>query len=195
MGYHTEFTGRITVVPPLNEPERTYLRKFARSRRMDRDQGPYYVDGRCFDSLDPTWQEDSDVRDPSRPPAGQPGLFCDWEPTDDGSAIEWNQTEKFYDATQWMRYLIDHFLKADATAQGHPGFEHFTFDHVLNGSVDAVGEEEGDEWQLIVQDNTVTTVGPERGDPSWMCLGCLRIVESEDAACCANAETFPVWPA
>ncbi|MGW2255690.1 hypothetical protein ACWCXH_36885, partial [Kitasatospora sp. NPDC001660] len=62
MGYHTEFTGRIDVVPPLNESERTYLRKFARSRRMDRDTGPYFVGGRYYDPLDRTgWQEDSDV--------------------------------------------------------------------------------------------------------------------------------------
>ncbi|MFH8385500.1 hypothetical protein ACH4E7_31960 [Kitasatospora sp. NPDC018058] len=61
--------------------------------------------------------------------------------------------------------------------------------------IDAVGEEEGDEWQLIVRDNTVATVEPERGDPDWMCEHCLRIVESEDASCCANAELMPVWPA
>jgi hypothetical protein len=93
-----------------------------------------------------------------------------------------------------MRYLIDHFLKPGATAQGHPGFEHFTFDHVLNGVIDAAGEEEGDEWQLIVQDNTVTTVEPERGEPDWICEQCLRIAESEAASCCANAEKTPISP-
>jgi hypothetical protein len=195
MGYHTEFPGRINVVPPLNESEHTYLRRFARSRRMDREAGPYFAGGRHFDPLDRTgWQEDSDVRDANRPPAGQPGLWCKWEPVDDGSGIEWNQAEKFYDATEWMRYLIDHFLKPGATAQGHPGFEHFTFDHVLNGVIDAAGEEEGDEWQLIVQDNTVTTVEPERGEPDWICEQCLRIAESEAASCCANAEKTPISP-
>ncbi|MGW2256212.1 hypothetical protein ACWCXH_39700, partial [Kitasatospora sp. NPDC001660] len=91
--------------------------------------------------------------------------------------------------------LIDHFLKPAASAQGHPGFEHFTFDHVLNGVIDAVGEEEGDEWQPIVQDNTVTTVEPERGEPDWTGEHCQRIVENEDTACCADAEMIPLWPA
>ncbi|MFD0277904.1 hypothetical protein ACFVHB_28905 [Kitasatospora sp. NPDC127111] len=49
---------------------------------------------------------------------------------------------------------------------------------------------EGDEWQLIVADNTVTTVEPERG---WVCEGCRRLVGSEDAVCRAGAETWPVW--
>ncbi|MET8629696.1 hypothetical protein ABZW30_39225 [Kitasatospora sp. NPDC004669] len=122
-------------------------------------------------------------------------MFCEREPTDDGSGIQWNRAEKFYDPTEWMHHLIDHFLKPGTTARGHPGFEHFTFDHVLNGVIDAVGAEEGDEWQLIVQNNTVTTVEPERGDPDRMCEHCLRIVRSEDASCCADAETTPLWPA
>ena len=45
MGYHTEFTGQITVDPPLSEEEHEYLTKFAGTRRMNRTKGPYFVDG------------------------------------------------------------------------------------------------------------------------------------------------------
>ncbi|MEW1910310.1 hypothetical protein AB0442_17940 [Kitasatospora sp. NPDC085895] len=196
MGYHTEFTGRIEVVPPLNAAERSYLRRFAGSRRMDRDAGPYYVDGPPHRPFDRSGQAgNDDVRDADRPPEGQPGLWCHWEPVEDGSGIEWNGAEKFYFATEWMSYLVDHFLKPGAAAQGHPGFEHFTFDHVLNGTVEAVGEEPGDAWQLLVRDNTVSAIEHDPGEPDRMCETCLRIVESEDTACCVHAETVPVWPA
>jgi hypothetical protein len=34
----------------------------------------------------------------------------------------------------------------------------FTFDHELNGVIEARGEYEDDQWQLVVTGNTVTTV-------------------------------------
>ncbi|MFD0566166.1 hypothetical protein ACFQ2M_32580 [Kitasatospora saccharophila] len=141
MGYQTVFTGRIAVEPPLNPQEVAYLRKFAGTRRMDRDRGPYFVDGTGFMGQG----HDPDVRDHNEPPAGQPGLWCKWEPTADGAAIAWNRNEKFYRATEWMAYLVEHFLRPGARAAGEPGFEGFTFDHVLDGVVDARGEESYDE--------------------------------------------------
>ena len=54
---------------------------------MDRTAGPYAVADTGF--------RGPDVKDYNRPPQGQPGLWCDWTPTDDGSAIRWNGTEKF----------------------------------------------------------------------------------------------------
>lgn len=45
---------------------------------------------------------------------GQPGLRCQWEPTEDGTAIKWNGEEKFYKSPEWMTYLIDTFLKPAA---------------------------------------------------------------------------------
>ncbi|MGE7438007.1 hypothetical protein [Kitasatospora sp. NPDC001175] len=153
MGYTTEFTGHVTITPPLNPTEITYLRKFADTRRMNRDNGPYFVNGGA-----PYGQaHDPDIRDYNRPPEGQPGLWCKWEPNDDGTAIEWNGIEKFYDATEWMAYLIDHFLKPSGHAQGQPGFEKFTFDHVVNGTIDAQGEDPCDVWQLTVAGNVVSS--------------------------------------
>jgi hypothetical protein len=171
MGYDTEFDGKVSISPPLNAHEIAFLRKFATSRRMDRARGPYFVDGSGLRGQGP----DDDIRDFNQPPTGQPGLWCEWEPTDDGTAIKWNGEEKFYDSKEWMTYLIDTFLKPGAVLAGElaspvPGrqyseeFGHFTFDHELNGVIDARGENEDDHWQLVVTGNTVTSVRADKMD-------------------------------
>ena len=152
MGYSTDFTGHVTITPPLNAVEIAYLKKFADSRRMNRPEGPYSTRDHSYSELG--------FDDYNRPPAGQPGLWCGWEPTDEGTTIEWNQTEKFSYSTEWMQYLIDHFLKPGAHAQGQPGFEEFTFDHTVNGTIEAQGEDPDDTWQLIVIDNLASNTRP-----------------------------------
>ena len=158
MGYTTEFDGEISIEPPLNEHEVSYLERFAGTRRMHRRKGPYYVDAAGFAGQD----HEEDVLDYNSPPIGQPGLWCQWIPEQNGRVLEWDQGEKFYESEAWMAYLIDHFLKPGAEAQRHglPEFEHFTFDHVLNGVIYAQGEEPDDVWRLIVNDNEVTTQSP-----------------------------------
>jgi hypothetical protein len=165
MGYTTEFDGTISISPPLNAQEIAYLRQFAASRRMGRVSGPYVVDG--AHPLLP--HQDPDVLDHNEPPAGQPGLWCQWEPTQDGAALRWNGVEKFYYSVEWMTYLIDTFLKPGAVLESElaspvPGhhypdeFRHFTFDHELNGVVDAQGEVDDDRWLLVVAGNTVAVI-------------------------------------
>ncbi|MFE0462336.1 hypothetical protein ACFW1A_24090 [Kitasatospora sp. NPDC058965] len=187
MGYTTTFTGRITVAPPLNPQEIGYLRKFAGTRRMDRDNGPYYVDGTGWAGQG----HDADIREFSKPPAGQPSLWCQWEPTEDGTAIAWNGHENFYGSSEWMAYLVDHFLKPGAHAQGRPGFEGFTFDHVLHGVIDAQGEEEWDSWQLTVRDNAVSASEPVEPATVWLCGSCRTVIADEDTICCPGAEPMP----
>lgn len=165
MGYTTTFKGQVTIEPPLNAAEISYLRAFAATRHMDRAKGPYYVGA-----------DDGDVHDGNRPPAEQPGLWCQWVPTEDGAAIVWDGGEKFYCADEWMRYLIDHFLAPDAEAARRTNrtpiaadnpsmwdldvrFQQFTFNHVLNGRIKAQGEEARDRWDLVVYDNVVTRAG------------------------------------
>lgn len=137
---------------------------------MNRTGGPYLADpgddfGQyviMFGSDDEGRQPPDKIIDFNRPPSGQPGLWCKWEPTDDGTAIVWDGGEKFYDSPEWMQYLIDHFLKPGAQAQQvapeyrDDRFDHFTWDHVLNGQIRAEGEEPGDHWMLIVKDNDVS---------------------------------------
>jgi hypothetical protein len=155
MGYTTEFQGSIQIQPPLNDAEIEYLRKFNDTRRMDRAKGPYFVDG----TGEFGQGHDADIRDFNRPPAGQPGLWCHWTPTNGGTAIEWDGGEKFYHADAWMAYLIDHFLKpgAEASKSNDPQFNQFTFDHVCNGVIKAQGEDMDDRWKMLVEDNKMST--------------------------------------
>jgi hypothetical protein len=158
MGYSTDFDGQVTIKPPLNGHEAAYLRKFADSRRMTRRLGPYFADD----------TSDADVVNVNQQPPGQPGLNCDWEPSEDGTAIRWNGAEKFYDAAEWMEYLIGTFLRPGCVLQAElaspvpgraypDGVEHFTFDHVVDGVINAQGENAEDRWQLVVTGNAVTT--------------------------------------
>jgi hypothetical protein len=130
MGYTTKFTGHVDVTPPLNATEVAFLKNFA---------------------------DEDNRHDP-----GAPGSYCDWQPTEDGAGIEWNRTEKFRYAEEWMRYLIDQFLKQGAVAStiDDPQFAGLTFDHIVNGTIEAQGEERDDLWRLVVTNNVVSRVDP-----------------------------------
>jgi hypothetical protein len=150
MGYNTEFSGSIAITPPLNPEEIAYLNKFSDTRRMDREKGPYFVDG----TEEFGQGKDPDIRNYNSPPNGQPGLWCQWVPTEDGTAIVWNDQEKFYESVAWMEYLIEHFLKPGALAAAQLPF--LQANHILNGTITAQGEELDDRWLLVVKDNVVT---------------------------------------
>lgn len=155
MGYTTKFNGQITIDPPLNKAEITFLQKFNDTRRMDCVEGPYYVDNPGFRGQD----ERPGIIDYNRPPAGQPGLWCKWTVSDDGKHIEWDGNEKFYCAGEWMSYLIEHFIKPGAVAvrSGDPQFAEFQ-QHMCNGIIYAQGEDPDDRWKLVVRDNAVRVV-------------------------------------
>ena len=70
--------------------------------------------------------------------------WCKWEPTADGTAIAWNGHEKFYYGDLWMEHLITTFLAP--------------WGHVVNGVIEAEGDEEGDLWRIEVRDNAVYVV-------------------------------------
>ena len=154
MGYTTDFEGQITVVPALNDQEIEFLTKFAETRRMDCEQGPYYVDrggSMGQDSNDPK------IRNYNSAPEGQPSLWCQWVPSEnDGgeSVIEWDGNEKFYEPAEWMVYLIQHFLGTNPRAKSELSFLQ---GHTLNGTISAQGEDPSDMWLLHVRDNTVST--------------------------------------
>ncbi len=177
MGYTTEFEGRVTIEPPLNEHEVSFLKDFNETRRMIRRNGPLFVKGSGFwgqghddDVIEFNMSSGDTPWSTSRLPAdwreyheenGQPGLWCQWIPIDDGAALAWDGGEKFYDAEEWMRYIIDKLLAPSASDYlmvhdaEDPRLAKFTYDHVLNGVIHAEGEEQGDVWRLIVTDNLV----------------------------------------
>lgn len=155
MGYNTTFKGHIEVNPPLNEKEIDYLTKFSNSRRMKRDNGPYFVDG----SNGAEQYYDNDIIDVNNPPEGQPGLWCQWVPSTDGSHLKWNGVENFYNSVQWMEYLIAHFIGDNPIAKkkSAPDFD-FLEGHTLNGEIKAKGEETNDRWTLYVIENIISVV-------------------------------------
>ena len=148
MGYTTTFEGDIEIVPALNAQEIEFLTKFAGTRRMMCKQGPYYVDRGGMAGQD----RGPDIIDYNTPPEGQPGLWCQWIPNEDGTALVWDENEKFYEAEHWMAYLIEHFLGRHPLAKPELSFLQ---GHVLNGTIYAYGEESDDRWMLIVRDNAV----------------------------------------
>lgn len=149
MGYTTTFWGSFIVTPPLSKEEIDYLKKFSESRRMHRKNGPYFVDG----SAEFGQQANPDVIDHNNPDPSQPGLWCQWVPSEDGKEIVWDEGEKFYAADEWIKYLIEHFLKPGAKAVGKvPGI---VGGHVVSGIMEAQGEEDNDRWMMDVKNNEV----------------------------------------
>jgi hypothetical protein len=163
MGYTTEFDGQFDLNKPLAPEHKAYLEAFANTRRMRRDaytterrpdpvrlaaglpvglDGGYFVGegGHCG-------QGERDDRTPigilsyNYAPSGQPGLWCQWVPNDDGSAIFWDGGEKFYDYVEWIEYLIEHFLKP--------------WGYVLDGEVEWFGEDANDRGMICIKDNVV----------------------------------------
>lgn len=172
MGYHTDFYGSFTITPPL-PPERVeYLTKFSETRRMQRKpeiaehypdearakaglplgkEAGYYV-GATGDSM--SGYKDPSVVDCNRPPQGQPGLWCQWIPTEDGTQL-FDCGEKFYDYVEWLEYLVEHFFDL--------------WGHKLNGAIEWYGEDHDDRGVIYAKDNRIEAVESQiinRG-PSW----------------------------
>jgi hypothetical protein len=166
MGYMTEFYGRFAVTPTLKPEHRAYLKQFSETRRMKRDtteaaklpdplrigaglpigkNGAYFVGGTGFRGQDHTPDViDYDMILSFSESGEQPGLWCHWTPSEDGTAIEWDGGEKFYDYVPWLEYLIEHFL-------GPWGYK-------LSGEVEWAGELAGDLGKIIARGNIVSTI-------------------------------------
>lgn len=152
MGYTTDFIGHIDIEPGLNEAERTFLSAFNLTRHCDRAEGPYYVGG------NPYADTDGDIELSNRLGAGQPGLWCRWEPCWDGCCIALDGEEKIYQPVQWLDYLINHFLRegAEASSSGLGAFDDFTFDHRLNGLVVGCRRDNKELFAIRVINNLIT---------------------------------------
>ncbi|MFC1707771.1 hypothetical protein ACFL59_13315 [Planctomycetota bacterium] len=79
-------------------------------------EAEFFVAGKGFAGQDP----DPSVVDPNSPPRTQPGLWCQWVPNPEGTALVWDGIEKFYDYVEWLKYLIASMLKPwGYTIDGH----------------------------------------------------------------------------
>ena len=144
MGYTTDFSGRFELNKQLSPKMAQYLKLFNETRRMQRNtdevfgvQGEFFV----FGGGDFGQDREPNIVDYNEPPATQPSLWCQWTPSDDLMAIEWDCGEKFYSYTEWLVYLINKILAPNG--------------YVLNGVVEWQGEEVGDVGEIFVENNRV----------------------------------------
>lgn len=159
MGYTTDFSGEFNLDKPLTPEHHAYLKAFNETRRMQRNvsrcselpdevrkaaglpigpQGAYFVGAPGSFGQDRT----ADIVDYNRPPEGQPSLWCQWTPSEDAMSIEWDGGEKFYEYTEWIEYLIEHFLKP--------------WGYTVNGIVYWYGEDHDDRGRIVIANNDVT---------------------------------------
>lgn len=172
MGYSTDFYGELDIVPAMKPEHIAYLLAFNATRRVARKVSltakredpvriaaglPLGEDAGYFVGAGGAYgQEDTpDIKNHNSPPAGQPGLWCQWVPNNEGTAIEWDGGEKFYEYAEWLEYIIEHFLKR--------------WGYTANGSIEWRGEDSGDMGKLAVFNNVLTVrvgyvayVGEER---------------------------------
>lgn len=137
-----------------------YLNRFSYTRRMKRDvaklnelyKGEYGLpgvgygqEGEFFCKNDGQFGQNGDasVVDSNEPPSTQPGLWCQWVLSEDGTKLEWDGSEKFYNYIEWLEYLIENFFKR--------------WEIKLNGIVCWQGEEMSDRGEIEIEDNIVTT--------------------------------------
>lgn len=138
MGYLTNFSGKFFLNKPLDDVTFNFLKKLNETRRVARRvgaqygvEGEFYVD--AFDSIS--------VIDYNRNPQTQPGLWCQWIPTDDRLGIEWDGGEKFYNYIEWIEYLISKVLAPRG--------------YIVNGIVEWKGEDFDDVGEIEINDNIV----------------------------------------
>jgi hypothetical protein len=158
MGYTTDFNGEFSCTPALSPEHRVFLKQFGDTRRMKRDAEkasllpdpireavglPIGVDGGNFvGGVGMAGQDrDDSVLEYNYPPSSQPGLWCQWTPSEDGSIIEWDGSEKFYDYVEWLEYLIEQYLKP--------------WGYTINGRTEWQGEDRDDVGAIEVVANEV----------------------------------------
>lgn len=164
MGYHTDFSGSFLLDRPLAPEHLAYLQAFNGTRRMKRDASiaeatpdpvrvaaglPIGDEGAYFVGSTKNFGQSAEggVVGYNDPPSEQPGLWCQWVPSDDGSEIVWDEGEKFYNYEEWLDYIIAHFLKP--------------WGYTLNGEVHWYGGDDEDRGTLICKDNVVRAVQDE----------------------------------
>jgi len=159
MGYTTDFEGKFKITGSLTPDQVKYIQTFSKTRRMKRNVeklqelydgehglpgGDYGLDGEFF-AYDDGWfgqNRDESIIDYNSPSETQPGLWCNWTISDDGSELMWNGREKFYCYEDWLIYMIEKFFKP--------------WNCVLNGTIAWQGEDVGDWGELVVIDNELS---------------------------------------
>lgn len=165
MGYTTDFVGHIDITPHLNEGETAYLEAFRHARHFDRGGSPYDVPGNPLapDHVGVPTEQYNALG------VGKPQLYCQWAVCGSGCCLAFDGNEKFYQPVEWLRYLINQFLKPGATGSkaGHPQLAEFTFDHHLSGMIVGCRRDTRELFAVTVTDNRVTRRVLRPGDPPY----------------------------
>jgi hypothetical protein len=160
MGYTTDFYGQLETDWTMKQEHVDYINTFCSVRHMQRNAAiaetfpdpvrlaaglPIGIDGGYYVGNTNDYGQDMDasVKNGNQPPAGQPGLWCQWELVDNGQYLTWDGGEKFYNYVEWLRYLIEHFFEP--------------WGYKLNGEIEWQGEERDDMGLIKVENNIVTT--------------------------------------
>jgi hypothetical protein len=99
------------------------------------DSGSFYKEGG-------NWYESYvEAKRMAEAEGAQPGLWCQWTPSEGGTTIRWDEGEKFYEYVEWLRYLIEHFLRP--------------WGYSLDGEVDWQGEDPDDRGRIRVTENRI----------------------------------------
>ena len=144
MGYTTDFSGQFNLNKKLDPEMHQYLVKFSETRRMKRNLPPCYgIEGEHYvDGSGPFGQgREDNIVEYNQPPRTQPGLWCQWRPSQDGKSIVWDGGEKFYHYIEWLQYIISNYLSPKG--------------YVLNGEVEWQGESEDDTGVIVVKHNEI----------------------------------------
>lgn len=144
MGCTTLFRGKFEITPAMAPDHVRYIQRFADTRhhkynqttvaKRDPDwekhcyEGQFGEEGAYYtfpdeESIQLTIRELMDYNIASRV---CPSLWCNWSVTDDGKYLMWDGGEKFYRYTEWLEFLLEHFLAP--------------WGYVLNGGVEFCDE-------------------------------------------------------
>ena len=157
MGYTTEFAGKFLFDRPLTAEHLAVLKQF----------------------IELIW----DRKVTEAMALAKPGIqapengYCQWAPTKNGDALEWDGNEKFYQYTEWLEFLLAAFLSP--------------WGYIVNGDVTWQGEEVGDVGVLSVKNNVVTEKKANlaalgEAQEGWQCCGCGFFFRAQEVpvGCC-----------
>lgn len=153
MGYQTDYVGYLYVHPPLDDAEIACINAISRTRPVESVDGLELVD---------------EVQAARRElAAGQPRGWSNWEACSEGCCLSYDGGDKANHMVPWLKYLMSTYVVPGAVAEGKPGFEDFTFDHVVNGMVVGSRRDNRELFSITVRENEVEVELLWPGVPEW----------------------------
>jgi hypothetical protein len=137
VGYQTDFIGDLHVQPALGGAEIDLVNRISRSLHVGQEASEL----RAVDALEAALRELTPC-----PPRG----WSNW-----------------WACAGWLKYLLETFLVPGAAVSGHPAFEDFSCDHVLNGMVVGSRRDTREPFSITARENDVEVGLLWPGVPEW----------------------------